>query len=168
MKSKNIHFALGWNSSHVTPVFINLGKYFTCDSALNIHKFQLLLFYSELNKVCGSYAWILKWVKKLKKLYDPFLWMGFNCLRATATSRRQFTFYHSFPRNSWFSFYWPRKDGRLSWPWSHPVVLNTGLLEWRFWYLILTCNFPPEFLLTTLCCPISVKAAYFHQKKLVT
>ena len=26
-----------------------------------------------------------------KKLYGPFLWMGFNCLKATATSRRQFT-----------------------------------------------------------------------------
>ena len=29
----------------------------------------------------------------LKKLYGPFLWMGFNCLMARATSRRQFTFY---------------------------------------------------------------------------
>ena len=28
-----------------------------------------------------------------KKLYGPFLWMGFNCLKARATSRRQFTFY---------------------------------------------------------------------------
>ena len=27
------------------------------------------------------------------KLYGPFLWMGFNCLKARATSRRQFTFY---------------------------------------------------------------------------
>ena len=32
--------------------------------------------------------------KKKKKLYGPFLWMGFNCLKARATSRRQFTFYH--------------------------------------------------------------------------
>ena len=31
-------------------------------------------------------------VKKKKKLYGPFLWMGFNCFKATATSRRQFTF----------------------------------------------------------------------------
>ena len=30
--------------------------------------------------------------KKLK-LYGPFLWMVFNCLKASATSRRQFTFY---------------------------------------------------------------------------
>ena len=36
-----------------------------------------------------------------KKTYVPlFLGMGFNCLKATATSRRQFTFYHSFPRKS--------------------------------------------------------------------
>ena len=31
---------------------------------------------------------------KKKQLYGPFLWMGFNCLKARATSRRQFTFYH--------------------------------------------------------------------------
>ena len=31
---------------------------------------------------------------KKKQLYGPFLWMGFNCLKARATLRRQFTFYH--------------------------------------------------------------------------
>ena len=62
-----------------------------------------------------------------KKLYGPFSWMGFNCLKARATSRRQFTFYHYFPRNSWYSFYQHRKDERLSQPWSHPVVLNMGI-----------------------------------------
>ena len=30
---------------------------------------------------------------KTFELYDPFLWMGFNCLKARATSRRQFTFF---------------------------------------------------------------------------
>ena len=30
---------------------------------------------------------------KKKKLFGPFLWMGFNGLKARATSRRQFTFY---------------------------------------------------------------------------
>ena len=29
-----------------------------------------------------------------KKLYGPFFWMGFNCFKAKATPRRQFTFYH--------------------------------------------------------------------------
>ena len=66
-----------------------------------------------------------------KKLYGPFLWMGFNCLKATATLRRQFTFYHSVPRNSWYSFYQSRKDERLSRPWNHPVVLNMGPLDWE-------------------------------------
>ena len=51
-----------------------------------------------------------------KELYGPFLWMGFSCLKARA-------------RNSWYSFYRPRKDERLSLPWSHPVVLNTGPLD---------------------------------------
>ena len=32
--------------------------------------------------------------------------------------RRQFT------RNSWYSLHQYRKDQRLRWPWSHPVVLN--------------------------------------------
>ena len=58
---------------------------------------------------------------KLKKLYGPFLWMGFNCLNARVTSRRQFPFYHKVPRNSWYWFYRPRKGDRLSQPWSHPA-----------------------------------------------
>ena len=58
-----------------------------------------------------------------KKLYGPFLWMGFNCLKARATSGRQCTFYHEVPRNSWYSFYRSRKDERLSQPWSHPLGL---------------------------------------------
>ena len=55
----------------------------------------------------------------------------YNCLKARATSRRQCTFYHEVPRSSWYSFYQPRKDERLSWPWRHPLVLNTGLLDWE-------------------------------------
>ena len=65
------------------------------------------------------------------KVYGPCLWMGFNCLKTRATSRRQFTFYQWVPRNSWYSFYRPRNDERLSQPWSQPVVLNTGPLDWE-------------------------------------
>ena len=36
-------------------------------------------------------SWV--WEKKLT-LHGPFSWMGFNCLKATATLRRQFAFYH--------------------------------------------------------------------------
>ena len=57
--------------------------------------------------------------------------MGFNCLKSTATSRRQFTFYHSVLTNSWYSFYRPRKDERPGRPWGHVVVLNTGPVDWE-------------------------------------
>ena len=46
--------------------------------------------------------------------------------------------------------------------------INPSLKEWGFWYLILTGEFPPWFLLSSLCSPIPVKAAYLHWKKLVT
>ena len=49
-----------------------------------------------------------------------------------ATLRRQFTFYHQVPRKSSYSFDRPQKDERLSQPCSHPVVLNTGSLDWEF------------------------------------
>ena len=35
------------------------------------------------------------------------------------------------PRIPWYSFYRPQKDERLSQPWSHPVVLSTGPLDWE-------------------------------------
>ena len=41
----------------------------------HIHLFFLLIFYEK----CG----------RKTELYGPFLWMGFNCLKATATSRRK-------------------------------------------------------------------------------
>ena len=66
-----------------------------------------------------------------KKPYGSFLWMGFTCLKATATSGRQFTFNNSVPSNSWYLLSRPRKDERLSQPWSHPVVLSTEPLDWE-------------------------------------
>ena len=71
-----------------------------------------------------------------KELYGPFVWMGFNCLKATATSRKQFTFYHSVPRNSGYSLYRPQKDEKLSRPCSYQVVLNMGPLDWESCALI--------------------------------
>ena len=38
-----------------------------------------------------------RYLKKTLKFYGPFLWMEFNCLKARATSRRQFTFTTKFP-----------------------------------------------------------------------
>ena len=55
-----------------------------------------------------------------------------------ATKRRQFTFYNSLPRSFWYSFNRSRKDERMSLPWSHPAVLNPGLLDWESSALIAT------------------------------
>ena len=58
------------------------------------------------------------------KTLRPLLSQGYR-----ATTRRKFIFYHSFPRSSRFSTDHPQKDERLSWPWSHPGVLNRGQLD---------------------------------------
>ena len=71
------------------------------------------------------------WLRRGRKINDPLIWMGFNCLKARATSGKQFIFYHYDPTNSWYSLYRPQEDKRLSWSWSYPVVLNTGPLDWE-------------------------------------
>ena len=53
----------------------------------------LLVGYATLAASRTLLQWLLILTLK-KKLCGPFLWMGFNCLKARATSRRQFTFYH--------------------------------------------------------------------------
>ena len=88
-----------------------------------------------------DYSKVFNWViiyeyKTLKKtkLYVPLLWMGFNWPKASATSRRQFAFYHYVPKHSWYSFYRPRKNEGLGRPWSHPwshPVSHTGPLDWK-------------------------------------
>ena len=68
---------------------------------------------------------------KKKNFMTTFLLIGFNYIKVTVTSRRKFTFYHSVPRNTWYSFFRPRKDERLIRPWSHPVVSSMGPLDWQ-------------------------------------
>ena len=49
------------------------------------------------NELCKRWfpRFLTKNTEKLKKkLYGPFLWMGFNCLKTRTTSRKQFTFCH--------------------------------------------------------------------------
>ena len=48
-------------------------------------------------------AYLPRYLKKKKKLYGSFLWIGFNCLKATATSRRQFTFYNYWLTTDWLT-----------------------------------------------------------------
>ena len=48
-----------------------------------------------------------------------------------ATIKRQFTFYYSVPRNSWYPFDQYGKDESLTRPWSHTEAFNTRPLDWE-------------------------------------
>ena len=52
-----------------------------------------------------------------------------QCYKATV--RRQFTFYHKLPRNSWYSFDRTQKDEKLSRPWNHSEVWTWDLWIWN-------------------------------------
>ena len=70
--------------------------------------------------------------KKKKSTLWPIFMDGVQLPHSfRVTSRRQFTFCHQVLRKSWYSFDWSLKDEGLSRPWSHPVVLNTGPLNWE-------------------------------------
>ena len=63
----------------------------------------------------------------LKKLYGTFLWIGFNCLKATELfMRRQFTSYHYVPGI-------PQNDERLNLepPSSFEHRNPTAVLKWQ-------------------------------------
>ena len=51
--SRRIGFNMN-NKRHPLPIVYTI--------LVRIRKFQSLLFYSELNELCGSYIWVLKWV----------------------------------------------------------------------------------------------------------
>ena len=83
-----------------------------CTPLLTMIKSQKPMIYFPNSLYCktiyreqNDYIPYIIYTKNFKKLYGPFLWMGFNCLKASSTSRRQFTFYHYVPRYSWYSFY---------------------------------------------------------------
>ena len=61
----------------------------------------------------------------------PFHGWGSTGSRLEPLRGGSLLFTSKFPEISWYSFYRPQKDERLSWPWSHLVVLNTGPLDWE-------------------------------------
>ena len=67
-----------------------------------------------------------------KKLYGPFLWMGFNCIKGTEPPRRDsllFTTQETGVFGIHLIILGRMKGCPL--PSSHPVVLNLGLLDWE-------------------------------------
>ena len=80
--------------------------------------------------------------------------MAFNCLKARATSRRQFTSRRLFITK--FSEISGTQDERLSRLRSHPVVLNTGHLHWEssvFWMEMVSLHRNIQLMLELLNAP---------------
>ena len=73
--------------------------------------------------------------KNFENFMAPF--MDSVHLSSRAIMSRQVTFCHSVPRSYWYSNDRLCKDERLSRPWSHPVILNPGPLDWESRALII-------------------------------
>ena len=118
----------------------------SCFVLLEIHSlFQISLwkasfggscFFSIKNPNLGNIqilfiaANVLFWVSSSKKtLWHLFMDRVQLPKVYRATTRKQFTFYHSVLKNSWYPFDQPRKDERLTRPWSRTVVFNTVPLD---------------------------------------
>ena len=52
---------------------------------------KILYMYILLHQYVNVHA---LYINVLEKISGNFLWIGFNCLKARAFSRREFTFYH--------------------------------------------------------------------------
>ena len=70
-------------------------------------------------------------IKKKKTLW-LFVMDGVQLSQGYSHYKETVYFLPLSPMKSWYSFDWPWKDERQSWPWSHPVVLNPGPLDWEF------------------------------------
>ena len=68
---------------------------------------------------------------KKNNFMTHFYRCGSTVSRLQSNYEESVNFYHSIPRSSWYSFNRPRKDERLNWTRSQPVVLNPGLLDWE-------------------------------------
>ena len=70
------------------------------------------------------------WISFFKKNFTaPFYGWGSTASRLEPIQGGSLLFTTKFPEIP--GAFWPQKDERLSQPWSHPVVLNTGTLDWE-------------------------------------
>ena len=66
-----------------------------------------------------------------KNFMAPFYGWGSPASRLEPLQGGSLLFTTKFPEIPGTLFYRPRKDEKLSRPWSNPVVLNTGPLDWE-------------------------------------
>ena len=88
------------------------------------------------SKIWGIFVkyWCIKQDRKDNHVFNPWFnesLMTLSISRLQSHYEETNTFYHSVPRSFRYSTERPRKDERLSWPSSHPVVLNWGPLDWE-------------------------------------
>ena len=71
--------------------------------------------------------------KKLwkKKLFDPFLWMGFPPSQDYSATIEERVYFSPLSPRCWDSFDQPLDDERPRRTWSQPVVLNPRPLDWE-------------------------------------
>ena len=90
-----------------------------------------------LNKICpkrrffGLNSFQINFKITLWLLWPLFMDGGQLSQGCKAILRKQFTFYYSVRRISWYSFNQPQKHERLSQPWSHLVAFNLGHQDWE-------------------------------------
>ena len=123
-----------WNCG-VNPFYTTVSFY----TPGNIRKPLVFWFFRRYRKRSVAYGlknFKIIWNDSVQKktLYKKTIWSvlldGVQGWRAT--TRRQFTFYLcKFSETPWYSFDRRQKDEGLSRPWSRPVVLNTGPLDWE-------------------------------------
>ena len=74
-------------------------------------------------------GWWCRILVKKKNFIAPFYGWGLTASRLELLHGGSLLFTTKFPDIT--RTYFTRKDDRLSWPWSQPVVLNTGPLDWE-------------------------------------
>ena len=97
-----------------------------------IISYDELNFLAEVNK---TFDCIFSVEKKNNKLYGPFLWIGFNCLKARATSSRQFTFYffEMLKGDKFIKFY--TLEQKIFFVWLL-LMIHYSCLQWKFQSII--------------------------------
>ena len=73
-------------------------------------------------------------LNKKRKLYGPFLYMAFSCLKATLHSHYETAYFLPFSSQEFRELNWSTSEvwkTELSLYYSHQVVLNSELLDWE-------------------------------------
>ena len=123
-KKKSIHQSLKnvlrsllwrWNSG----CLLKMNLYHFIYSPLKIKKNKIKK--KNYVKLLSFLYWLQQWFEYIKK---QTLWRLFKNGVRLQSHYEKAVYVLQVPRNSWYSFDRLRKDVRLSWPWSHPVVFT--------------------------------------------